>query len=140
MLKSKIKTHRLGATYAQPHFFILNKGRNAGKPAPACWCNCFVFLADDQEDMDFHYCLFLGLWKLGFFRRHLMGTAIEFIRLGDLVDVLEETINSVNAGERSFMDVPGMLQQIEANRSRLQVQINHLMQLRRSLFSPYLRR
>jgi hypothetical protein len=44
MLNPKIKTHKLGVTYSQPHFFILNKGRNAGKPSPDWFSNSFVFL------------------------------------------------------------------------------------------------
>jgi hypothetical protein len=140
MLKSKIKTHAIGRQYVQPHFFILSKGRNAGKPMPECCANCYVFLADDQDDRDFHFYVFLGLWELKYFRPYLVGSVIEFIRIGDLIDIAEETINAVNACERSFMDVAGMLAQIEAGRARLQAQVAYLMQLRRALFNSYLRR
>ena len=140
MLKSKIKTHKMGTAYQQPHFFILNKGRNAGKPLPEYCANCFVFLADDEEDKDFHFYMFLGLWELQIFRPHLIGSVVDYIRLGDLVDLAEETINAVNTGQRSFMDVQPALAQIEALKANLQKQLSYLMQLRQAMFSRYLSR
>lgn len=140
MLKSKIKTHKSGTAYQQPHFFILNKGSNAGRPLPEHCPNCFVFLADDEEDKDFHFYMFLGMWELKLFRPHLTGSVVEYIRLGDLIDLAEETINAVNTGERSFMDVQPALAQIEALKANLQKQLSYLMQLRQAMFSRYLSR
>jgi len=57
--------------------------------------------------------------------------------LGDVVDVLEETLNSVNTAERSFMDIKPALAQIEASQSNLQIQLTYLMQLRKALFHKY---
>lgn len=139
MLKSKIKTHKSGTMYHQPHFFILNKGLNSGKPFRHYVCNSFVFLADDEKERDFYYFMLLGLWELRFFRPHLKGSVIEYVRLGDVIDVLEETLNSVNTGNRSFSDVQAALAQIEALQINLQEQLNHLMQLRKSLFYKYFR-
>jgi hypothetical protein len=139
MLKHKIKTHKLGATYRCPHFFILNKGKNSGKPAGTCWTNCFVFLADNDEEREFYFFLFLGLWELGFFKPHLIGSVVEYIHLGDLCDIAEEALNNVNSGERSFMEINSTLQQIERHKAKLQEQVGYLMQLRKALFSKYLR-
>ena len=138
MLKSKIKTHKSGKMYNQPHFFILNKGLNSGKPFKHYICNSFVFLADNKEENEFYYFLLLGLWELRFFRKHLIGSVIEYIRLGDLIDVIEETLNSVNTGNRSFADVQNSLVQIEALQANLQSQLDYLMQLRKALFYKYL--
>jgi len=139
MLKSKIKTHKSGKSYNQPHFFILNKGLNSGKPFNHYVCNSFVFLADNKEEKEFYYFLLLGLWELRFFRKHLKGSVIEYVRLGDVIDVIDETLNSVNSGNRSFSDVQNTLAQIEALQANLQTQLNYLMQLRKSLFYKYLK-
>lgn len=139
MLKSKIKTHKLGTTYKQPHFFILNKGYNSGKPCTQHWANCFVFLADDDQDRDFYFFLLLGLWELKFFHNHLIGSVVDYIRLGDLVDVIEEAVNSVNTGERNFMDVAPSIAQIEMHSEKLQKQIQYLLQLRKVIFYKYLK-
>ena len=140
MLKSKIKTHKMGSTYKQHHFFILNKGLNSGKPLPHYCANCFVFLADDEDEKEFYFFLLLGLWELRFFRKHLLGSVIEYIRLGDVIDVIEETLNSVSTGNRSFSDVQNTLAQIENLQSNLNQQLDYLMQLRKSLFYKYLKK
>ncbi|MFN8117106.1 MAG: hypothetical protein U0W65_13395 [Bacteroidia bacterium] len=140
MLKSKIKTHKSGTIYKQPHFFILNKGLNSGKPFRHYVCNSFVFLADDKDERDFYYFMLLGIWELRLLRPYLKGSVIEYVRLGDVVDVLDETLNTVNTGNRSFADVQNSLAQIEALQSNLQLQLSQLMQLRKALFHKYLRR
>lgn len=140
MLKSKIKTHRSGKIYNQPHFFILNKGLNSGKPFKHYVCNSFVFLADNNDERDFYYFMLLGIWELRLMRPHFKGSVIEYVRLGDVIDVLDETLNSVNTGNRSFADVQNSLLQIDALQSNLQLQLTYLMQLRKSLFYKYLRR
>jgi hypothetical protein len=119
MLKSKIKTHKSGKSYNQPHFFILNKGLNSGKPFHHYVCNSFVFLADNKEEKEFYYFLLLGLCELRFFRKHLKGSVIEYVRLGDVIDVIDETLNSVNSGNRSFSDIQNTLAQIEALQANL---------------------
>ena len=140
MLKSKIKTHKSGKIYNQPHFFILNKGLNSGKPFRHYVCNSFVFLADDKNERDFYYFMLQGIWELRLLRPYLKGTAIEFVRLGDVIDILEEVLNSVNSVSRSFYDVQNSLAQIEALQTNLQSQLSHLMQLRKSLFYKYLKK
>ena len=139
MLKSKIKTHKSGTAYNQPHFFILNKGQNSGKPFRHYVVNSFVFLADNNEEREFYYFMLLGIWELRLLRPHLKGSVIEYVRLGDVIDVLEETLNAVNTGNRSFSDVQNALAQIEALQSNLQLQLSHLMQLRKSMFYKYFR-
>lgn len=139
MLKHKIKTHKSGKTYNQPHFFILNKGLNSGKPFNHYVCNSFVFLADSLEEKEFYYFLLLGIWELRLFRPYLKGTAVEFVRLGDVIDVIDETVNSINTGNRSFSDVQKSLVQIDTLQSNLQLQLSYLMQLRKLLFHKYLK-
>ena len=139
MLKSKIKTHKSGTAYKQPHFFILNKGLNSGKPSRHYVCNSFVFLADDKNERDYYFFMLQGIWELRLLRPYLKGSVIEYVRLGDVIDVLDETLNSVNTGSRSFADVQNSLAQIEALQSNLQLQLSQLMQLRKALFHKYLR-
>ena len=140
MLKNKIKTHKSGKMYNQPHFFILNKGLNSGKPFKHYVCNSFVFLADDENEKEFYYFLLLGIWELRLFRPYLKGTAVEFVRLGDVLDVINETVNSINTGNRVFADVQKSLTQIEVLQSNLNLQLSYLMQLRKSLFYKYLKK
>ncbi|WP_317900021.1 DUF6943 family protein [Aurantibacillus circumpalustris] len=140
MLKTKIKCHKLGMQYTQPHFFILNKGFHSGKPAPEYWSNCFVFLADCEEEREFFYFLILGLWELQLFLPHLTGSVVQFIRINDFIDIVEECVNHVNTGERKFEDIQNSLKQIEQCKVTLQKQVATLMQLRKSIFHSYLKK
>ena len=83
--------------------------------------------------------MLLGIWELRLLRPYLKGSVIEYVRLGDVIDVLDETLNAVNTGNRSFADVQKSLTQIEMLQSNLQLQLSQLMQLRKALFHKYLR-
>ena len=62
------------------------------------------------------------------------------MRLGDVLDVINETVNSINTGNRVFADVQKSLTQIEVLQSNLNLQLSYLMQLRKSLFYKYLKK
>lgn len=82
--KINIKTHQLKNNYAQPHFFILNKGNNSGKPMEKPCPNCFVCLCKTDEEKQQLYWLFYGLWQGRFFNPFITGSVIPYIRLTDL--------------------------------------------------------
>lgn len=140
MLKHKIKTHKMGATYSCPHFFILNKGDASGKPAQMYWSNCFVFLADTEEEKEFYYFVFLGLWELKFFKKALIGSVVPFIRIGDLIDIAEEAINNINTGQRNWQDIKGTITQLEEHRVELQQKVERIIQIRKFVLYKFVRR
>lgn len=140
MLKHKIKTHKMGSTYCVPHFFILNKGEQSGKPAEMYWSNCFVFIAETKEEKEFYFFVFLGLWELGYFKKALIGSVVPYIRIGDLTDVAEEAINNINAGERKWSDVSSIVTQLEQNKAILIKQIDYIIKIRRSLLHNFVKR
>ena len=47
--------------------FILNRGRNAGKPLQEPCLNCFILYCSSLEEMELSTGLFYALWKHGFF-------------------------------------------------------------------------
>ncbi|MBL7909820.1 MAG: hypothetical protein JNJ41_02040 [Bacteroidia bacterium] len=140
MLKHKIKTHKLGATYDCPHFFILNKGNHSGKPESHYWSNCFVFIADTSAEKEFYYFVFLGLWELGFFKKALIGSVVPFIRLGDLTDIAEEAINNINTGNREWSDVSGTITQLEQHKNNLMMQIDYILKIRRVMLYNFIKK
>lgn len=81
MRNLNITTHKVGRTYTKPHFFILNKGENAGKPSNQPWANCFVFQAKDEEIIFRYYWMSYALWKSKTFHSYLVGSVIPFLRL-----------------------------------------------------------
>lgn len=80
MKNLSIRTYKPGTALSETHFFILNKGLNAGQPSKNPWCNCWVVTGDDLED---YYWLCYSLWKTGRFRHLLKGSVVPFIRLRD---------------------------------------------------------
>lgn len=140
MLKHKIKTHKMGGTYDAPHFFILNKGEQSGKPAEMYWSNCFVFIAETNEEKEFYFFVFLGLWELGFFKRALIGSVVPYIRIGDLTDIAEEAINNINTGERRWSDVKGTITQLEQRKTVLLQQVDYILKIRRVMLYKLIRR
>ncbi|WP_282123359.1 DUF6943 family protein [Algibacter mikhailovii] len=74
----EIKTHRPGVTYNKPHFYILNKGLNSGKPSLTPFTNSFVILTNDL-DQDNLFSLCWVLFQSGKYRSLLRGSVIEFV-------------------------------------------------------------
>lgn len=140
MLKHKIKTHKCGAVYDCPHFFILNKGNHSGKPDHKYWGNCFVFVADTNEEKEFYFFVFLGLWELGYFRKAIIGSVVPYIRIGDLTDIAEEAINNINTGNRQWSDVSGTITQLEKHKNNLIVQIDYIIKIRRAMLYKFVRK
>lgn len=78
-----IKTHRVGTSYTKPHFFVLNKGLNSGKPQQKPFTNSFVIIFKNEEDVENIYFIAYSLWKTKFWQQHLVGSVIPFLRLPD---------------------------------------------------------
>ena len=47
-----IKTHQPGANYAKPHFFVLSKGLNSGKPSNEPFTNSFVLVFQTEAQKE----------------------------------------------------------------------------------------
>ena len=78
-----IKTHQLGAHYAKPHFFVLSKGLNSGKPDNQPFTNSFVLVFQTEEQKENIFYVALSLWKTKFWHPYLKGSVIPFIALYD---------------------------------------------------------
>jgi hypothetical protein len=90
----EIKTHRIGRTYNSPHFFILSKGLNSGKPLNQPCPNCFVLIAqsENQRERLFYVCLSLKVGK--YFSYYLKGSVIPFICISDAKKVINTALQN----------------------------------------------
>ncbi|WP_111709094.1 DUF6943 family protein [Lutibacter citreus] len=90
----EIRTHQVGRTYSAPHFFILNKGLNSGKPLDQSCPNCFVVTTQNQEQREqlFYLCLSLKVGK--YFLYYLKGSVIPFICITDTKMVINTALNN----------------------------------------------
>jgi len=92
-----ISTHKIGKIYSEPHFFVLNKGNNSGKPLVAPCPNCFVLLFSSEEEKEYFYWVTMGLWYSKAFYSELQGSVIPFIRLPNFKRVLVSTVANLSA-------------------------------------------
>ena len=93
----EIKTHQIGRTYTAPHFFILNKGLNSGKPLDEPCPNCFVVIATTKTQRESLYYLCLSLKVGQFFAYYLKGSVIPFIGISDAKNVINTALQNYEA-------------------------------------------
>tara|TARA_R110001606_G_scaffold221757_2_gene369440 strand:+ start:6872 stop:7354 length:483 start_codon:yes stop_codon:yes gene_type:complete len=88
----ELKTHQIGKTYSNPHFFILNKGLNSGKPLSNPCPNCFVVKTSTEKEKNTLFHLSMMLQIGGFYAYHLKGSVIPFISIDDCRNTLKNSL------------------------------------------------
>ena len=134
MLKSKIKTHKSGAIYKQPHFFILNKGLNSGKPLEKPCPNCFVITVKTDEEKEFLFWLCWGLWQSKKFHYLHTGSVIPFIRIDEFKAFLKEQAATAFAQKEQYNNNVNALQQLEQLEKNYKQNLLLIMDAKRAIF------
>jgi hypothetical protein len=96
----QIKWYSPTHNFMKPHFFILSRGMNAGKPGHTPWRNSFVCYADDPELVQQLYYVFFALWTGKKFHAIIFGTAIPLIRLEETRELIQEHWDKLMQKER----------------------------------------
>ena len=128
MLYYEIKTHRVGITYNKPHFFILNKGLNSGKPLYNPCPNCFVVTTRTEEDKNTLFHLSMMLQIGGFYAYYLKGSVIPFIGINDCSNTLKNGLNSIVEVEKHIHNVTIIQKELE----RLRTTVLKMEQLKKA--------
>ena len=127
----QIKTHQPGRTYAKPHFFILNKGLNSGKPLDKPCPNCFVITTASKAERESLYYLCLSLKVGQFFAYYLKGSVIPFIGISDAKKVINTALQNYET-QQWKMKVE-KLKKITAFEENLQQQLSTISKLKIAL-------
>ncbi len=90
-----LKTYNQKTEIEKPHFFILNKGNNSGKPLLSPCPNCFVIQFENVDDKECVYWILWCLWQSKAFYPLLRGSVIPFITIGDFHKLLIKTLNQL---------------------------------------------
>src|SRR5690554_144993 len=133
MSNFKMITYREDGVYTGPHFYILNKGLNSGKPLKKPFPKCFVINCNSESEKENLYWIVYSLHQGKQFQVALVGSVIPFIRKNDLIKIIRETQETTyNKPEAIKKTVSSLLQleQQEENYKRIQ---NTLKQLRQVL-------
>lgn len=133
MLTHKVRTYSVHRETPKMALYILNRGRNAGKPLQEPCPNCFILYCRTTEEVETYYWTFYAFWKHGFFHPHLCGSVIEMLRLCDLKTLMRNFIQP--AFEKSCRS-PEMTLKIKATwelEKKIQQQAEAVKELRNNL-------
>jgi hypothetical protein len=134
-----IKTHRKGKSYEKPHFFILNKGRNSGKPLRQSCANCFVIQFPDTGTMEKIYWMMLGLWRSKAFHPYLRGSVIPFINLKDLKNCVSQAMVSFSNTPDQFNKNVKALRSLEELEKQYKKNLLMIESARQIIFNRYIK-
>ena len=137
MLKFKVRTYSVHQQTPKMAIFILNRGRNAGKPLQEPCPNCFIIYCSSPDEMETVYWTFYAFWKHGFFHPHLCGSVIEMLRLSDLKKLL---LQWIQPGIEKATRNPEMVNKIKSTwelEQKIQEQSKAIQELRHSLVRRY---
>lgn len=134
----QIKTYNPKQRHDHRSLFILSKGYNAGKPLDGPCPNCFVITTDSPEEKILLHWICYMLWQSGAFKRLLIGSVIQFIRLRESKDRIEQALN-VADNSHVFMQVVNSLEKIASHRKSLCSQLDSLDELKKQLIRQTLR-
>ena len=133
-----IKSHRHGVTYSMPHFFILNKGNNSGKPLVAPCPNCFVIQFKCEEEKEKIYWLLYSLWQSKAFCLFLRGSVIPFVVLRDVKECLSDGLNKVDENPAQFEKAVVALRSLDAMELKFKQNLKLVQDAKRMLFYKYI--
>ena len=137
MLHFLIKTHKPGTNYKQPHFFILNKGRNSGKPQKESFTNSFVIICKTEAEVEDSFWIAFSLWKSKFWHQHLIGSVIPFIRLAEFQkEFISKSTQLMQEHEEHQKNIEA-LKLLEQQEKRFNQNINLINDLRKVILYRY---
>lgn len=137
MLTHKVRTYSVHRESPELALYILNRGRNAGKPLFEPCPNCFILYVSNTEELETYYWTFYAFWKHGFFHPHLCGSVIEMLRLSDLKILLR---NWIQPGIEKATRNPEMVNKIKSTwelEQKIQEQSKAIQELRHWLVRRY---
>lgn len=137
MKNYNIKSNRKGAEHQKPHFYILNKGMNSGKPLQMPCPNSFVFTSETEQEREFYYWLIFGLWRSKSFHQYLRGSVIPFIALRDLYTCIQAGEVEAKANIELFKKNITVLKLLELKEKQFQENLKLIEDVRKAIFYRY---
>jgi hypothetical protein len=133
-----LKSYNQKEEIRKPHFFILNKGNNSGKPLSAPCPNCFVIQFKSEEEKEQIYWLLYSLWQSKVFYPFLRGSVIPFVVLRDVKSCLLNGLNKVAGNPAQFEKAVAALQSLEAMEKKFRQNLKLVQDAKHMLFYKYL--
>ncbi len=102
MCNFRLKSYNQKEEISNPHFFILNKGNNSGKPLVSPCPNCLTIQFTSTEDKEQAYWLIFCLWQSKTFYPYLRGSVIPFIILRDMKNCIQSALDKSDRNPEQF--------------------------------------
>ena len=131
MLDFKIISHRQGVNYETPHFFILSKGNNSGKPSNTPWVNSFVCISESEKESKILYWTAYFLFKNKSIYRLLRGSVIPFVSIIEYKKVFVTYHRHIEEVPSKFNKSALLLERLNKQKLYMQTyisQVDNLMQ------------
>lgn len=129
----KIKTFNMNSSLNFPHFFLLSKGYNAGKPIEKPCPNCFIVTAENEEHKYQLFWICYCLWKSGAYLPMLRGSVIPFLNIRDASTALQKAMSAAETRKDEFDAQIKKLSQLTHLEKQLNLQIRLISELKTSL-------
>jgi len=136
----ELKTHQPGRTYKQPHFFILNKGDNSGKPLTKPCPNCFVVQLQTEAEKEQLYWLTFGLFQAKAFYPLLRGSVIPFVVIAEVRQLISRSYHRLSRSPELFGQTLKKVQALDEIHKKYRQQIHHIEQAKTQLLYLYFRK
>ena len=130
----QLKTFNQNFNYQGHFFFILNKGMNSGKPLKTACPNCFVCMAESEEQKEQLYWLCYALWYSKSFHFYLKGSVIPFITLDDVRECLSKSLLKSSQYQADFQQALQQAQKFEQLEALYEKNLQLVRQARRAIF------
>jgi hypothetical protein len=137
MTNLTIKTHQKDQKYSKPHFFILNKGLNSGKPLKTPCPNCFVIQFNSSNEVEKIFWIASSLWKSNFWHQFLVGSVIPFLRIDDFRKDFILKCNTVLNMPEKFNKNFEALTLLEEQQTIFENKLKLIKELKSAYFSLY---
>ena len=133
-----LKSYSQKSEIDKPHFFILNKGNNSGKPLIAPCPNCFIIQFQSEAEKEQIYWLSYSLWQSKAFYPFLRGSVIPFVILRDVKKCLWDGLEKMEANPALFQKAVEALRSMEEMENKFKQNIKLVQDAKRMLFYKYL--
>lgn len=138
MCAYSLKSYNQKKEIRNPHFFILNKGNNSGKPLVSPCPNCFVIQFQSETEKEQIYWLLYSLWQSKAFYSYLRGSVIPFVVLRDVKECLADAMEKMEANPGQFKKAVEALRSLEAMENKFRQNLKLVQDAKRMLFYKYL--
>ena len=124
----------------KPHFWVLCKGMNSGKPLSLTCHNSFKIEVENEEFKETLYWISFALWQAKAFHPYLIGSVIPFIRIGDYRQLICEKLEVVNQSPAEFAETVKKLRLIELKEKQFMQNLQLIRELKAAYVHQYFNR